>query len=68
MTFTDGAAVVSRESPRRPDCTILTTPVAFLLIALGRRSATRALTRGEVLAWGRRPWLALGFPSLFTAP
>ncbi|GGV34434.1 hypothetical protein GCM10010495_59210 [Kitasatospora herbaricolor] len=67
-TFTDGAAVVSQEPPRRPDCTILTGPVAFLLIALGRYSATDALLRGNVLAWGRRPWLALDFPRLFKAP
>ncbi|MFJ2864201.1 maleylpyruvate isomerase family mycothiol-dependent enzyme [Kitasatospora sp. NPDC087314] len=68
VTFTDGAAVVSQEPPRRPDCTILTEPVAFLLIALGRYTATGALARGKVLAWGRRPWLAPGFPGLFAAP
>ncbi|MBD0694677.1 maleylpyruvate isomerase family mycothiol-dependent enzyme [Streptomyces sp. CBMA123] len=68
VTFTDGAAEVSQEPPRRPDCTILTEPVAFFLIALGRSSATDALLRGKVLAWGRRPWLAPAFPRLFTAP
>ncbi|MEV8322103.1 maleylpyruvate isomerase family mycothiol-dependent enzyme [Kitasatospora sp. NPDC056731] len=68
VTFTDGAAVVSQEPPRRPDCTILTGPVAFFLIALGRYTATGALARGKVLAWGRRPWLAPGFPRLFAAP
>jgi hypothetical protein len=59
---------VSAEPPRRPDCTIMTEPVTFLLIALGRRGATEALARGKVLAWGRKPWLALRFPALFTAP
>jgi uncharacterized protein (TIGR03083 family) len=68
VTFTDGAAVVSQEPPRRPDCTILTEPVAFFLIALGRYSVTSALLRGKVLAWGRRPWLAAAFPALFSAP
>ncbi|MEV6976595.1 maleylpyruvate isomerase family mycothiol-dependent enzyme [Kitasatospora sp. NPDC093806] len=68
VTFTDGAAVVDQDPPRRPDCTILTEPVTFLLIALGRCDATTALTRAKVLAWGRRPWLALTFPTLFTAP
>ncbi|RKT20236.1 uncharacterized protein (TIGR03083 family) [Streptomyces sp. 1114.5] len=68
VTFTDGAAVVTPQPPRRPDCTILTEPVAFLLIALGRHTATAALTRGKVLAWGRRPWLAPTFPTLFAAP
>ncbi len=68
VTFTDGAAVVSQAPPRRPDCTILTEPVAFFLIALGRCTATEALVRGKVLAWGRRPWLAASFPGLFAAP
>ncbi|MFJ4188944.1 maleylpyruvate isomerase family mycothiol-dependent enzyme [Kitasatospora sp. NPDC089509] len=68
VTFTDGAATVDREAPRRPDCTILLEPVAFFLIALGRSGATEALLRGKVLAWGRRPWLAPAFPRLFVAP
>ncbi|MDH6143401.1 uncharacterized protein (TIGR03083 family) [Kitasatospora sp. GP30] len=68
VTFTDGVTVVNDEPPRRPDCTILTEPVAFLLIALGRYSAAGAFARGKVFAWGRRPWLALAFPGLFAAP
>ncbi|MFB7911298.1 maleylpyruvate isomerase family mycothiol-dependent enzyme [Kitasatospora sp. NPDC056076] len=68
VTFADGAATVSPQPPRRPDCTILTEPVAFFLMALGRLGATDALLRGKVLAWGRRPWLAPAFPTLFTAP
>ncbi|MBD0739310.1 maleylpyruvate isomerase family mycothiol-dependent enzyme [Streptomyces sp. CBMA29] len=67
-TFTDGALAVTDAPPRRPDCTIVTEPVTFLLIALGRRTTTSALARGAILAWGRRPWLAPRFPTLFTAP
>ncbi|MDX2848871.1 maleylpyruvate isomerase family mycothiol-dependent enzyme [Actinacidiphila glaucinigra] len=68
VTFTDGAADVTDEPPRRPDCTITTEPVTFFLIALGRRGATAAMARGRIAAWGRRPWLAPRFPTLFTAP
>ncbi|SEG83550.1 TIGR03083 family protein [Actinacidiphila yanglinensis] len=68
VDFTDGAVTVTEEVPRRPDCTIVAEPVTFLLIALGRRTSTGALARGKILAWGRRPWLAPGFPALFTAP
>ncbi|GAA1923483.1 maleylpyruvate isomerase family mycothiol-dependent enzyme [Streptantibioticus ferralitis] len=68
VTFTDGAAVVSVEPPRRPDCTIASEPVTFFLLALGRRSATGAIARGKILAWGRKPWLAPRFPTLFRAP
>ncbi|MEU2925782.1 maleylpyruvate isomerase family mycothiol-dependent enzyme [Streptomyces sp. NPDC007251] len=68
VTFTNGAVAVHAEPPRRPDCTIMIDPITFFLIALGRRSATGAIARGKVLAWGRKPWLAPGFPALFTAP
>ncbi|MEU0395768.1 maleylpyruvate isomerase family mycothiol-dependent enzyme [Streptomyces sp. NPDC006208] len=67
-TFTDGAVVVSSEAPSRPDCTILIEPVTFLLMALGRCEQWGAIARGRVLAWGRKPWLAPRFPTLFTAP
>ncbi|MFD7614586.1 maleylpyruvate isomerase family mycothiol-dependent enzyme [Streptomyces sp. NPDC059828] len=67
-TFADGAVTVSPQPPQHPDCTILTEPVAFLLMALGRRGPWGAMARGGVLAWGRKPWLAPRFPLLFTAP
>jgi uncharacterized protein (TIGR03083 family) len=67
-TFTDGAVAVSTRPPGRPDCTILVEPVAFLLVALGRLGPWGALARGRVLAWGRKPWLAPCFPTLFTPP
>lgn len=67
-TFTDGALAVSPQPPSHPDCTILTEPVAFLLMALGRLGPWGALARGHVLAWGRKPWLAPRFPTLFSPP
>ncbi|NUK24360.1 maleylpyruvate isomerase family mycothiol-dependent enzyme [Streptomyces lunaelactis] len=68
VTFTNGAVAVSPQPPSRPDCTILTEPVTFLLMALGRCDPWSAIARGRVLAWGRKPWLAPRFPTLFTAP
>ncbi|MFI1394312.1 maleylpyruvate isomerase family mycothiol-dependent enzyme [Streptomyces sp. NPDC020681] len=68
VTFTGGAVAVSPQPPSRPDCTILTEPVTFLLMALGRCDPRGAIARGRVLAWGRKPWLAPRFPTLFTAP
>ncbi|MEU6256819.1 maleylpyruvate isomerase family mycothiol-dependent enzyme [Streptomyces sp. NPDC047043] len=64
----DGAVHVSPTPLERPDCTILIEPVTFLLIALGRRNPWGAIGRGQVVAWGRKPWLAPRFPTLFTAP
>lgn len=68
VTFTDGTAEVTAGPATRPDCTVMTGPTAFLLLALGRYTPGAALARGRVLAWGRRPWLALRFPLRFTAP
>ncbi|MFF3323643.1 maleylpyruvate isomerase family mycothiol-dependent enzyme [Streptomyces sp. NPDC002889] len=68
VTFTDGAVEVDAQPPVRPDCTILIEPVTFLLMALGRCEPWGAIAGGRVLAWGRRPWLAPRFPTLFTAP
>ncbi|WP_405008971.1 maleylpyruvate isomerase family mycothiol-dependent enzyme [Kitasatospora sp. NBC_01539] len=68
VTFSDGAVEVAPGTAPRPDCTILTGPVAFVLLALGRYTPVAALARGRVLAWGRRPWLALRFPLRFAAP
>lgn len=68
VTFTDGAAAVTGEPPRRPDCTIVSEPVTFFLLAMGRRTPTAALLGGNIVAWGRKPWLAPGFPGLFAVP
>ncbi|GAB7106985.1 hypothetical protein JCM4814A_52990 [Streptomyces phaeofaciens JCM 4814] len=68
VSLGDGAVHVSPTPMERPDCTILIEPVTFLLIALGRRNPWRAIGQGQVLAWGRKPWLAPRFPTLFTAP
>ncbi|MFD6421790.1 maleylpyruvate isomerase family mycothiol-dependent enzyme [Streptomyces sp. NPDC060198] len=68
VDLADGRVVVTEERPERPDCTILIDPVAFLLIALGRRDPWRAMARGQVFARGRKPWLGPRFPALFVAP
>ncbi|TDU05497.1 uncharacterized protein (TIGR03083 family) [Streptomyces sp. 846.5] len=66
--FDEGALTVTEGAPPRPDCTIVTEPVTFLLIALGRCSPWGAMARGGILAWGRRPLLAPAFPGYFRAP
>ncbi|MEW2317718.1 maleylpyruvate isomerase family mycothiol-dependent enzyme [Streptomyces bauhiniae] len=68
VTFTEGAVEVLPGPPERSECTILTEPVTFLLIALGRVGPWQAMARAGVLAWGRKPWLAPRFPALFKAP
>jgi uncharacterized protein (TIGR03083 family) len=50
------------------DCVISADPVTYLLVVYGRMPLGRALLRGGIVAWGRRPWLALRFKDLFFNP
>ena len=55
--FERGELRVEDPGPRRIDCHISAEPGALLALMWGRRSQWRAIARGEVLAWGRKPWL-----------
>ncbi|MFD9096658.1 maleylpyruvate isomerase family mycothiol-dependent enzyme [Streptomyces collinus] len=68
VSLADGTVRVTAGPPDGSDCTILIEPTAFLLVALGRREPWGAIARGQIVAWGRRPWLAPRFPTLFKAP
>jgi uncharacterized protein (TIGR03083 family) len=63
----DGTAEV-RPAGGAVDCVISTDAAAFVLVGYGRMPISRALLRGKVLAWGRRPWLGLRFKDLFVNP
>jgi hypothetical protein len=43
-------------------------PVAFLLLAYGRRGQWPLIAQGRLLSYGRKPWLALSLRSLFVNP
>jgi uncharacterized protein (TIGR03083 family) len=63
----DGTAAV-RPVCGPVDCVLSADPVTFLLVVYGRMPLGRALLRGGILAWGRRPWLGLRFKNLFFSP
>lgn len=63
----DGTAEV-RAAGGPVDCVIFADPVTYLLVVYGRMPLGRALLRGGMLAWGRRPWLGLRFKSQFFNP
>ncbi|MFG3344278.1 maleylpyruvate isomerase family mycothiol-dependent enzyme [Streptomyces sp. NPDC048018] len=67
-TVADGKVTTVEGPVDRADCTILTEPVAFLLMALGRIDPVPVMATGRALAWGRKPWLGPRFPRLFVAP
>jgi uncharacterized protein (TIGR03083 family) len=53
---------------KHPDATVSADAVAFLLVAYGRESQWPAIATGKLLAWGRRPWLALRLTSYLVRP
>ena len=65
----DGALVIESPAPgRHADCHLSADPWAFLLVLYGRSGPLTPALTGRILAWGRRPWLALTLPSLFRKP
>jgi uncharacterized protein (TIGR03083 family) len=63
----DGTAEV-RAVGAPVDCVISADPATYLLVVYGRMPLGRALLRGGILVWGRRPWLGLRFKDLFFNP
>lgn len=68
FVFRDGALVIEPKGSRRVDCHIWADPTAFLLVAWGRRGQWPAVGRGQIVVWGRRPWLGARFRSLLRNP
>lgn len=68
FTFDDGALTIESPGTRRVDCHISADPVAMVLVAWRRRSQWPAIARGELIAWGRKPWLATRFQKMMRNP
>jgi hypothetical protein len=68
LAFADGLLTVTEGRPPRSDCRLSVEPVAYLLAAYGRGPAWRPVIGGSLIAYGRRPWLALRLPSLLISP
>ena len=62
----DGAMTVHPGPPDgRVDCHISAAPVAFLLVSLHRMGPVRPALTGQMLAWGRKPWIGAVMTSWF---
>lgn len=68
LSVADGKAECFEAGGRDVDCVLTLDPRAALLIGFSRRSLAQTLLTGGVIAYGRRPWLGLRFPSLFATP
>lgn len=68
IIFEGGSVWVEAPSERTIDCHIFIDPRIAMLAGFGRISSTRAALSGRIVAWGRRPLLALKFPHLIRNP
>jgi len=68
LRFDRGTATVGPPQPGAADCRLTVDPVTFLLVAYWRRSQWPGILRGQLRAWGRRPWLGPRFQGLFVRP
>jgi hypothetical protein len=67
LRFDHGTLTIDRELTRF-DATVSVDPVAFLLVAYGRSSQWSEIARGRIIAWGRKPWVALQLTSYLVTP
>jgi uncharacterized protein (TIGR03083 family) len=68
MIFTDGSLTLSEGACRRPDCRISADPGVFALSSFGRIGQWTPVLKGQIMAYGRKPWLAARLPSLLRSP
>jgi uncharacterized protein (TIGR03083 family) len=68
MSFSHGRLTFAEGKATRPDCRISANPSSFLLSAYGRLGLWSPTFKGQILAHGRKPWLALRLPCLLRQP
>ncbi|HET7482444.1 MAG TPA: maleylpyruvate isomerase family mycothiol-dependent enzyme [Actinomycetota bacterium] len=68
FAFDDGKLKIEEPSSRRVDVHLSADPVAFMLVGYGRVSHWGPLFKGQLLSWGRKPLLALKFPTFLKNP
>ena len=65
LAIDDRAATFSPGPVRNADCRISVDPIALLLTGTNRQWRWKTLFTGKTSAFGRKPWLALRFNSIF---
>ncbi|HEX6596323.1 MAG TPA: maleylpyruvate isomerase N-terminal domain-containing protein [Acidimicrobiales bacterium] len=69
LRFDDGDLTVTPGPPTgRIDCHISADPGGFLLVTWGRISQWNAIGKGQLLAYGRKPWMGLKLRSMVRNP
>ncbi len=67
ITIENGQLRAGAPSGQPADFHLAADPVVYLLLTWHRISPWLPMLRGQVAAWGRRPWLLPAFQSAFTA-
>ena len=65
LVFDDGVLQIEPANEQRVDCRLSVDPATYLLLSFNRISPTIPTLKGKIVAWGRRPWLAVKMASLF---
>ncbi len=68
IRFDDGDLSVSATPDGPVDCHLSVDPVTFMLVAWGRVGQWPAIGRGQLFAWGRKPWLGLELRAMLRNP
>jgi uncharacterized protein (TIGR03083 family) len=68
FVFEDGSLVIEAPSSRSVDCHISADPGTFLLVGYGRVGQWGPVLRGQLIAWGKKPWLGVKLTSLLKNP
>jgi hypothetical protein len=66
--FGDGGIRVEKGRPKRADCHLSADPVALLLVGTRTIGQWGPIAQGKLVAWGRKPWVALQFAGAFRLP
>jgi uncharacterized protein (TIGR03083 family) len=65
--FRDGRAWCD-VTDERADAHVSADPLAYLLVGYGRIGLPGPIARGQLLVWGRKPWVVLQVPKLLMSP
>jgi uncharacterized protein (TIGR03083 family) len=66
--FDDGKLSIEEPAGRKADVHISADPVAFALVGYGRVGQWGPSLKGQMVTWGRKPWLAFKFAKLLENP
>jgi len=68
LVFADGGLTIEEPSDRKVDCHLSIDPRALVMLAWHRTGLASPMLKGQIMAWGRRPWLAPRLPGLIRTP